>query len=182
MNPARHNILKPAQLRIDIQRQPMQRRPASNPYSNRTNLRRVPIHVHPNADILTIGKSFNSPFGQRIDHNRLELMHISADGELVIDQSNNRICHQLPRAMKCNIPPAVAVNQFDTKFAKLVSRFQEIPPNITAPPQRNHRRMLDKKNRLFASIGNFFDRTFLQRPSLPIAHDSQINNLHRKIA
>ncbi len=117
------DALERLQIHIHIQSQTVESTTMSHAYAERANLGAV--NIDPGRSIAALG-SYTGP-GQRIDHALLDQVYVAANAQTQTPQIQQRVGHDLTRAMVGDLAPTIASHNRNT------TRCQQMlaPPSLT---------------------------------------------------
>src|ERR1017187_2110943 len=130
---ARHNVLEIAQIGADVQGETVRSHPPADVYANGGDL----ALIHPHAGQPGDASGEDAVIGQGIDNRLLDRPHVCAHVALPLPQVEDRVAHQLARAVVRHIAAAVDGVERNARARQRRIAGQQV---LHAPvaPQRDH--------------------------------------------
>lgn len=155
----------------------MHRHPTANARAYRTDF--ALIRPDPNGG--WVEEAFNAEIAQRIHDSAFKALDIRTDGQVMVDQADDWIGHQLAGAVEGNVAAAVGLNEFYAEFGKLRLISQQMTGYIGTAAQCYDRRMLDEQNPLWCAGYHIGVNLLLNLPGLFVRNQSQCLSFDQNI-
>ncbi len=172
---ARHDQVEITQIRRHVVRKSVRSNPAADVHADRRQFFLGIPGPYPNSCFSGNALCRNPELGSRPDHRLFQHPYVPNHVTPDRAQVQDRISHNLSRPVIGNVSAAIRGMKLHALLPQHVFRRQQILP-LAASPQRNHVRMLAKKEHILHRAGlPRSHKTLLQRVSFRVAYHSQIN-------